>query len=46
LSAGFFYGRLERLTMTGHSDSVFGGTKILTPSGPRCGLKRVAFNQA
>jgi hypothetical protein len=46
LSAGFFYGRLERLTMTGHSDSFFGGTKILTPSGPRCGLKRAAFNQA
>ena len=46
LSAGFFYGRLERLTLTGQSDSVVGETKILTPSGPRCGLKRVAFNQA
>jgi hypothetical protein len=32
--------------MPGHSDSVFGGTKILTPTGPRCGLKRAAFNQA
>jgi len=45
LSAGFFYGRLERLTMTGHSDSVFGGTKVLPLSGPRCGRQRGAFNQ-
>ena len=46
LSAGFFYGCLERRTMSGHGDSVFGGTKILTPSGPHCGLKRAAFHQA
>jgi len=47
LSAGFFLWVSGKAAIkTGHSDSVFGGTKILTPSGPRCGLKRVAFNQA
>jgi len=45
LSAGFFYGCLERLTKTGQCESVFGGTKVLPPSGPRCGRQRGAFNQ-
>lgn len=32
--------------MTGHSDSDSGLARLLTPSGPRRGLKRFAFDQA
>jgi hypothetical protein len=45
LSAGFFYGCLERQAMAGQFESSVGETKALTPSGPRCGRQRGAVDQ-
>jgi hypothetical protein len=46
MSAGIFFWFTGNDTDRGHSDSGSGLARPLTPSGPRCGLKRCAFDQA
>ena len=43
---GFFFGSLEMTMTEVIDDSDSGLARLLTPSGPRCGLKRDAFDQA
>jgi hypothetical protein len=43
---GFFFGSLGMTMTEVIDDSDSGLARLLTPSGPRCGLECCAFNQA